>query len=1012
MEAVATRLRDVVPANRTGPFVGPRPFQGADKLFFFGRERAAQELANTVAACSLTVVYGPSGAGKSSLLNTRLLDELERIEEDWLPVTFSEWQPGFENMLLAKLDKMLERGSDGPTLDRYAPLLQEAVRRTCSPIVLVFDQFEEYFLYHGTGAQRFEILLAQVANWRERGVHVVLSLRSDRLFLLDRLRRRIPHILQNLFLIDPLNAAGAADAILKPIESYNQHYGTAVGAEPALVDAVVRGADERQIFQRLPFRGRGSAPPNAAANGTEASAASPEGRIVAPFMQLALEALWGEDIEELHGTTLTLATLRSLASAPADAPDDALVGLLAQRHLNTVLSHRPAAEQRICAIVFDRMVTYSGGKVAVAVPGDFTAVLDAEQQQVAATLLEDLSADGPDRLVRRVATDSQRQYPGASGELEERFEIVHDALAVPILEWVTRWREAQARDEAAAREQQAAAQREAQRAAKRRIWGLVGLAAVLVVVGGWIVKAYFDRSAMMTRIERYAHTETQSQFRLPLLLGLASLAEASGPWDRVVPRVLPKEPVREMLRSTLLRSPRYGGTYRAAGLDDAGTRLARLVNAGATTIQLEVLKLDDGTSKSIDVPPDFADSSAAEPPKSVSEKLRTARGPQILVGFLAGMNDPVLYSRGMIYYRSREPEAAWRNVDVGQFLPPGFEEAPIMPWVELTAGAVQIITMPPSGNDTMVLRLRPQQAPDGSLQFATAVPSVHVKWTGQRLQPALSPWLDDPPHERFAYLSVPDAIPGQLIAAELKMGDLTGETGEQTVWTGTAQLPADAAQGPMPPTIPRALAFTDDGSAIAVRYGAQIAVVPLKDPARALNFQIPASVRPGAPSMTTSSRTLMAAARLARVSGQPDVWRFALLDAAGVVVLEGDGGNDSELRVFHPAAGWAPNLLQGSLQGSLQGLNGTRLRFSRDGGMLTLQQLPWGERPHYVRMWDLRPAWSAKIGEARADAALTALVCERADIDPAGRTLLSEERVIWSGAATEDQCPPLPAKTQ
>jgi hypothetical protein len=33
-----------------GPYVGPRPFQGDDKAFFFGREREARELANMVAA--------------------------------------------------------------------------------------------------------------------------------------------------------------------------------------------------------------------------------------------------------------------------------------------------------------------------------------------------------------------------------------------------------------------------------------------------------------------------------------------------------------------------------------------------------------------------------------------------------------------------------------------------------------------------------------------------------------------------------------------------------------------------------------------------------------------------------------------------------------------------------------------------------------------------------------------------------------------------------------------------
>jgi hypothetical protein len=326
--------------------------------------------------------------------------------------------------------------------------------------------------------------------------------------------------------------------------------------------------------------------------------------------------------------------------------------------------------------------------------------------------------------------------------------------------------------------------------------------------------------------------------------------------------------------------------------------------------------------------------------------------------------------------------------------------------VELTAGAVQITTMPPSGNDTMVARLRPEQATDGSLQFTTSVPSIHVKWRGQRLQPALSPWLDDQPHERFAYLTVPDVvIPGQPAAAVLTAGDLTGATGEQAVWKGTAELPVDAPLDPDPmasPTIPHALAFTADGSAIAVRYGTQVAVVPLKDPAQTLKFSLP---RLAAPGVAASSRPLMAAVRMAPAPGQPVVWRFALLDTAGVVILESNGGNGNELRVYGPAAEWAPTLIQGSLQGS----NGAaRLRFSGDGGLLTLQQFQRGVRDatlHHVRVWDLRTTWSATIKAARDDATLTTLVCERAVIDPAGRALLPDERITSSAAASAGPCP-------
>jgi hypothetical protein len=1010
MEAISACSDEDIRARKGGPYVGPRPFEGGDKMFFFGREREARELANMVAACALTVVYGPSGAGKSSLLNAKLLDELAEIEPDWIPVAFSQWQRGFESALVAALDDKLERDPDGSTLDRYPQMLQVAVRTTRSPIVLVFDQFEEYFLYHGTGALAFEVLLAQLANGRERGVHVVLSLRSDRLFLLDSLRRRIPHILQNLFLIDPLNAGGAVDAIRKPIALYNKRCKLAVGVEPALVDALVRGADEQQILQRLPFRGRGKAPSAVAATTAGESPAGSDGRIVAPFLQLALEALWVEDIEECGGTLLTLSTLRVLARAPRDASDDNLVGLLAQQRLDIILFHRPEAEQAVCAIVFDRMVTYSGGKVAVEVPGDFTAVLDPEQQRVAAALLDDLSAPGPDCLVRRVASDSQRQYGGQPDAVEERFEIVHDALAVPILDWVTRWREEQARIEAKAREQHEAAQRaaiergeresrEAQRAAKRRIWRWVLIAATTVAVAVPLLMQWKVRADMMGRIAAYDSHDTQPQYRLRLLLGLASLSQADGPWNTV----LKKKSVRASLRNTLLRSPHYGGTYRGAGLDDTGTQFA---NVGSNGTQLQVLSLRDGAVTSFDLPPELS-TRGPSAQSSRSQMLQRQQATEVLVGYLAGLDGPVVLSRGMLYYRSQELNDAWRSVDLADFMPPWFDAWPGFFWTEISAGAVQIAAMSQTGNEMHLVRLRPAMAPDGTLNFTNAVRSDTVQWPGQRFQPALSPWLDEAPHDRFAYLRLTEpSSAGQLTAPALMMGDLTTKSPDPVIWEGVPARSDERTQEAMAaatPPSPPSVAFTADRGAIVMRFGAKIVVVPLKGSAPPEYFDVPDVAQTVAPARRFM-RPLIAAVKVAEEPGHPAFWRFAWLDApdatGGVVVLDaGVGDDEHKLHIYHPWSNRANTLLPG-----FTGAYG--LTFSRNGAFLILQQLQWSDRSQQVRIWDLRLQWQEQILAAKDDATLKQLACKLAGIEPNGAVVHDDERAAWLDGSAAEPCAP------
>src|SRR5262245_25371255 len=73
-------------ATSSNPYVGPRTFTLAEKDRFFGREQEASHLLSAVISDRLTLLYAQSGAGKSSLLNTRLIPQLEQAGLATLPV--------------------------------------------------------------------------------------------------------------------------------------------------------------------------------------------------------------------------------------------------------------------------------------------------------------------------------------------------------------------------------------------------------------------------------------------------------------------------------------------------------------------------------------------------------------------------------------------------------------------------------------------------------------------------------------------------------------------------------------------------------------------------------------------------------------------------------------------------------------------------------------------------------------------------------------------------------------
>src|SRR5262245_61069954 len=63
--------------NHNNPYVGPRTFRREEGHLFYGRDREARDLLSLVTSEQLVLFYAQSGAGKSSLINTRLIPNLE-----------------------------------------------------------------------------------------------------------------------------------------------------------------------------------------------------------------------------------------------------------------------------------------------------------------------------------------------------------------------------------------------------------------------------------------------------------------------------------------------------------------------------------------------------------------------------------------------------------------------------------------------------------------------------------------------------------------------------------------------------------------------------------------------------------------------------------------------------------------------------------------------------------------------------------------------------------------------
>jgi WD40 repeat protein len=400
--------------RRDSPYQGLAPYDEGDAAFFFGRDRERDLITANLMASRLTVLYGVSGVGKSSVLRAGAAHHLHALAhqnrtEFGRPLlslaVFNGWSTwrddlstGVVHAVRAAVGDALGGEAPATVTDELLPTLEAATEAVDGDVMLVLDQFEEYFVYqpNDTGAESFAEEFVAMVNATSLPVSVLVSIREDSIGQLRLFKGRIPHLLDATLHVDHLDPAAARAAIVDPVRTYNELYGDSVDIEPELVDAVLADLLE----------GTGSK-----TNGRD--------EIETPYLQLVMTNLWDEE-RRLGSQVLRVETLKRLGQGKA----------ILRNHLAARMSELTRSEQSIAARFFYHLVTPSGTKIGHAV-GDLAAFADVPVKRLR-PVLERLARPGT-WILRGSAP-----APGQAGGT--RYEIFHDLLAMPILEWRARYR--------------------------------------------------------------------------------------------------------------------------------------------------------------------------------------------------------------------------------------------------------------------------------------------------------------------------------------------------------------------------------------------------------------------------------------------------------------------------------------------------------------------------------------------------------------------------------------------
>jgi hypothetical protein len=196
-----------------------------DLDIFFGRDDEIKALYSAVFTSKILLVYGVSGCGKSSLLNCGLANKFN--DTDWLPVSIRRGNNINQSLLDALFKCALtkapfeKKDKNGDGKISVTKALQSVYLDHFRPIYLIFDQFEELFIF-GSKEEKTEFIrnVKKIVD-SDIQCRLIISIREEYLAGVTEFEKVIPTFLSNRIRIEKMTRQNAIQAIEGPCRVNN-----------------------------------------------------------------------------------------------------------------------------------------------------------------------------------------------------------------------------------------------------------------------------------------------------------------------------------------------------------------------------------------------------------------------------------------------------------------------------------------------------------------------------------------------------------------------------------------------------------------------------------------------------------------------------------------------------------------------------------------------------------------------------------------------------------------------
>ena len=356
------------------PFKFLDSYTREDHDIYFGRTNETEALYTSVFKSKMVLLYGVSGTGKSSLIQCGLANKFQ--ESDWLPVFVRRGRDMLDSLFQSLIQTHIEapRQPKKRSAKSFLKLLQSLYLDHFKPVYLIFDQFEELFIFGNKEERNEFVQLMEALQESEVQVKVIFSIREEYLAMLTEFEDRLPELFQNRIRVERMHFPQAREVIQGACQYAKIEIEE--GFEEQLLEKLTGGKKELELT----------------------------------YLQVLLDRLWKKSEEGKNGFTLSL--LESMGHISD------LLGQFLEEQINEL----EEPEQGLTVL-----------KTFVSVQGTKKQLTFEEIHQGCLSLGKDVKDSGIQDLLQRFTDLRILRDKDESG----RYELRHDSLAAKIYEKIT-----------------------------------------------------------------------------------------------------------------------------------------------------------------------------------------------------------------------------------------------------------------------------------------------------------------------------------------------------------------------------------------------------------------------------------------------------------------------------------------------------------------------------------------------------------------------------------------------